>query len=224
MSFIETGRSRPSPELLLRLCDELDVPLRARNEMLLAAGYAPAYRERPLSSPDLAAVRTAVRGVLIGHEPYPAVLVDRHWTLLESNAALPVFLDGVAPHLLEPPVNVLRVSLHPEGMAPRIANLGQWRAHVLHRLRRQVAATADPTLAALHHELAGLPCDEPTPRLPVPAADSVVLPLRYRVGEATLSFLTITAVLGTPLDVTVDELAIESFYPADAFTADYLRH
>ena len=222
LSFVETGRSRPSSEMILRLCEELEVPLRERNRLLLAGGYAPAYRERPLDSPQLAAVHTAVRAVLAGHEPYPALLIDRHWNLLEANAAVPLFLDGVAPDLLQPPVNVLRLSLHPEGMAPRIANLGEWRAHLLHRLRRQASVTADLDLARLHRELQALPCDQPVPRLTVPSAGDVVLPLRYRAGGQVLSFLSITAVLGTPLDVSLDEMAIESFYPADAATARYL--
>jgi transcriptional regulator with XRE-family HTH domain len=222
LSFVETGRSKPSSEMILRLCDELEVPLRDRNRLLLAGGYAPAYRERPLDSPQLAAVHTAVRAVLAGHEPYPALLVDRHWNLLEANAAVPLFLDGVAADLLQPPVNVLRLSLHPAGMAPRIANLGEWRAHLLHRLRRQVSVTADMELARLYRELAELPCDQPVPKLTVPSAGDVVLPLRYQVGGQLLSFLSITAVLGTPMDVTLDEMAIESFYPADAPTARYL--
>lgn len=222
LSFVETGRSKPSRDMILRLSEELEVPLRDRNRLLLAGGFAPAYRERPLDSPQLAAVHTAVRAVLAGHEPYPALLVDRHWNLLEANAAVPLLLDGVAPDLLQPPVNVLRLSLHPAGMAPRIANLGEWRAHLLHRLRRQASVTADLELARLYRELAELPCDQPVPRLTVPSSGDVVLPLRYRAGGRVLSFLSITAVLGTPMDVTLAEMAIESFYPADAATASYL--
>jgi transcriptional regulator with XRE-family HTH domain len=222
LSFVETGRSRPSSDMILRLSEELEVPLRERNRLLLAGGYAPAYRERPLDSPQLAAVHTAVRAVLAGHEPYPALLIDRHWNLLEANAAVPLFLDGVAPGLLQPPVNVLRLSLHPDGMAPRIANLGEWRAHLLHRLRRQASVSADLELARLYRELQALPCDQPVPRLTVPSSGDVVLTLRYRAGGQVLSFLSITAVLGTPLDVSLDEMAIESFYPADAATARYL--
>jgi transcriptional regulator with XRE-family HTH domain len=222
LSFVETGRSRPSSDMILRLCEELEVPLRERNRLLLAGGYAPAYRERPLDSPQLAAVRGAVRSVLTGHEPYPALLIDQHWNLLEANAAVPLFLDGVAPDLLEPPVNVLRLSLHPAGMAPRITNLGEWRAHLLHRLGRQASVTADLELARLYRELRALPCGQPVPRLTTPSAGDVVLPLRYRVGGRVLTFLSITAVLGTPMDVTLAEMAIESFYPADAETASYL--
>jgi transcriptional regulator with XRE-family HTH domain len=222
LSFVETGRSRPSSDMILRLCEELEVPLRDRNRLLLAGGYAPAYGERPLDSPQLAAVHTTVRAVLAGQQPYPALLVDRHWNLLEANAAVPLFLDGVAGDLLRPPVNVLRLSLHPDGMAPRIANLGEWRAHLLHRLRRQASVSADLELARLYRELQALPCGQPVPRIAVPSAGDVVLPLRYRVGRQELSFLSITAVLGTPMDVTLDEMAIESFYPADPATARYL--
>jgi MmyB-like transcription regulator ligand binding domain len=152
------------------------------------------------------------------------VLVDRHWTLLDANAAVPVLLDGVAPHLREPPVNVLRLSLHPEGMAPRIVNLGEWKAHLLHRLRRQASVTADLELARLYRELQALPCPQPVPRITLPAVGDVVVPLRYRVApDRVVSFVSMTAILGTPMDVTLEELAVEAFYPADADTAAYLR-
>lgn len=223
LSFVETGRSKPSSEMILRLSEELEVPLRERNRMLLAGGFAPVYPERALDEPQMTSVRAAVRQVLAGHEPYPAVLIDRHWTLLDANAAVPLLLEGVSAELLEPPVNVLRLTLHPEGMAPRIANLGEWRAHLLSRLKRQAQVTADRELVELHRELRRLPCDQPEPVVELPGAGNVVVPLQYRSGETELSFLSITAVFGTPLDVTLSEIAIESFYPADAKTADYLR-
>ncbi len=224
LSFVETGRSRPSAELVIRLCEELDVPLRQRNPLLLAAGHAPAYRERPLDSPALAAVRAAVSAVLRGSEPSPALLVDAHWTLLEANRAVPLLLEGVAPALLEAPVNVLRLSLHPDGMAPRIENLAEWRAHVLLRLRRQLAVTADLELARLLRELTALPAPPAAPTDIRSRADTAVVPLRYRAADgALLSFVSMTAVLGTPHDVTVEELAIESFHPADEGTAAWLR-
>jgi transcriptional regulator with XRE-family HTH domain len=157
LSFLETGRSVPSREMVLHLAERLEVPLRERNALLLAAGYAPAFRERPLSDPALAAARQAVELVLAGHEPYPALAVDRHWSLLASNRALGPFLAGVSPDLLRPPVNVLRLSLHPEGTAPRIANLLEWRSHLLARLRRQVDASGDPVLGDLLEELRGYP-------------------------------------------------------------------
>jgi transcriptional regulator with XRE-family HTH domain len=219
LSFVETGRARPTREMILRLAQELDVPLRSRNELLLAGGFAPAYAERELGGPHLATVLASLRDVLAGHEPFPAVLIDRHWTMIDANAAASRLLAGSAPHLLEPPVNVLRLSLHPDGMAPRIANLAEWRTHVLHRLDRQAAATGDPVLHALHDELAALPGGT-SPARP----DGIVVPLRFRTGDGTeLSFFSITSVLGTPLDVTLSELAVESFLPADAPTAAALR-
>lgn len=218
LSFVETGRSRPTREMILRLAEELAVPLRARNALLLAGGFAPAYPEGELGGPDLAAVLASLRVVLAGHEPYPAVLIDRHWTMIDSNAAVPLLTAGVAPELLEPPVNVLRVSLHPDGMAPRIRNLAEWREHILHRLDRQALATGDPVLRSLHDELRALPGGGDPVRRP----EGVVVPLRYAVDGRDLSFFSVTSVLGTPLDVTLDELAIESFLPADAATAAHL--
>ena len=209
LSFVETGRSRPTPGMILRLAEVLEVPLRSRNELLLAGGYAPAYPESGLTAPPLAVALAALRDVLAGHRPYPAVLVDRHWTMVDANSAVARLLDGCAPWLLEPPVNVLRLSLHPEGMAPRIDNLAEWRGHTLHRLDRQAAATADPVLRDLHTELAGYPGGASAG-----SSDGLVVPLRYR----GLSFFSVTSVLGTPLDVTLAELAIEAFLPADATT------
>jgi transcriptional regulator with XRE-family HTH domain len=219
LSFVETGRSRPTREMILRLAQELDVPLRSRNELLLAGGFAPAYGERALGGPQLATVLASLRDVLAGHEPYPAVLIDRHWTMIDANAATARLLADAAPHLLEPPVNVLRLSLHPDGLAPRITNLAEWRTHVLHRLAHQATATGDPVLRALHDELAALPGGA------APAnTDGMVVPLRLRTGDGTeLSLFSVTSVLGTPLDVTLSELAIESFLPADAPTAEALR-
>jgi transcriptional regulator with XRE-family HTH domain len=218
LSFVETGRSRPTSAMILRLTEHLDVPLRDRNTMLLAGGYAPAYPEHPLDGPQLAAVRTALRSVLTGHEPYPAVVVNRWWELLDSNTTIGVLTEPVAAHLLAPPVNVLRLSLHPEGMAPHIVNLAEWRAHLLGRLRRQLAATGDARLAELFGELRGYPGGEPGE----PGPADVVVPLRYRRGDQELAFFSMTAVVGTPMDVTIEELAIESFYPADQSTAEAL--
>ena len=150
LSFVETGRSLPSRDMILRLADHLEVPLRERNHLLLAAGYAPVYAETELDSPRMLAVRQAVRQILSGHEPYPAVVIDRRWNLVEANASVALFTGDVPPELLTPPANVLRASLHPDGMAQRIVNLGEWRAHLLGRLRRQVALTADPELAQLY--------------------------------------------------------------------------
>jgi transcriptional regulator with XRE-family HTH domain len=223
LSFVETGRSRPSRDLLLHLADELDLPLRDRNRLLLAAGYAPVYAERALNAPQMRAIRAALRRVLDGHEPCPAVVVDRGWNLVEANASVALLTAGVAPLLLAPPANVLRISLHPDGMAPRIANLGEWRAHLLGRLRRQVAVTADPDLARLYDELRAYPCDQPEPAIELPGPADIVVPLRLRHDGRELAFFSTVATFGTPLDITVAELAIEAFYPADAATAAALH-
>ena len=211
LSFVETGRSRPTSDMILRLAEHLDVPLRDRNTLLLAGGYAPAYPEHGLAEPELHAVKNALQRVLKGHEPYPAVLVNRWWELVDANAGIARFTSDVKPELLEPPANALRLSLHPDGMAPHIANLPEWRAHLLTRLHRQAEATGDTRLAELHDELAAYPGGQSPP----PAATDVVVPLRYR----NLNFLSVTAMVGNPLDVTVSELVLEAFYPADAATA-----
>lgn len=210
LSFVETGRSRPTRDMILRLAAVMDVPLRNRNELLLAGGFAPAYSESDLDGPPLAEVLTGLRQVLDAHGPCPAVLVDRHWTMVDANAAVTRFTDGCATALLEPPVNVLRLALHPAGLARRIENLAEWRTHLLHRLDRQIAVTADPVLRDLRAELGGYPGGE---LAGTPAG--VVIPFRFE----GLSFFTMTSVLGTPRDVTLAELAIEVFLPADRTTA-----
>ncbi len=221
LSFVETGRAMPSREMVLRLADRLDVPLRERNRLLTAAGFAPMYGERRLDDPALKAAREAVELVLTGHEPYPALAIDRHWSLVSYNRAVPPLLAGIAPALLEPPVNVLRLSLHPDGLAPRIVNLAQWRAHLLARLRQQVAVSADPVLAALADELRGYPAPpDAGHELTEPA---VVVPLVLRTPAGTLSFISTTTVFGTPVDITLSELALETLFPADAATAAALR-
>jgi transcriptional regulator with XRE-family HTH domain len=218
LSFVETGRSRPTSEMILRLTEQLDVPLRDRNTVLLAGGYAPAYPEHRLDEPELTAVRAALGHVLAGHEPYPAIVVNRWWELVDANAAVALLTRAAAPELLAPPVNVLRLSLHPGGMAPYIVNLAEWRAHLLTRLQRQVSATGDARLAELLEELRGYPGGEHGQ----PGPADVVVPLRYRHGDRELSLFGMTAVVGTPMDVTIEELAIESFYPADEATAEVL--
>jgi transcriptional regulator with XRE-family HTH domain len=216
LSFVETGRSAPSREMVLRLAERLDVPLRERNALLVAAGYAPMYRERPLDDPALAAAREAVQLVLRSHEPYPALAVDRHWNLVAANAMVAHLLAGVDDALLQPPVNVLRLSLHPRGLAPRIVNLAQWRHHLFERLRQQVHATADPVLEALERELRGYPApaEDAAERLPGEVL-GVVIPLQLRTDAGVLSFISTTTVFGTPVDVTLQELALETFFPAD---------
>jgi len=226
VSFVETGRSVPSRQMLLRLAAQLEVPLRERNVLLLAAGYAPAFRERSLDDPALAGARDAVALVLAGHEPYPALAIDRHWTLLASNRAVMPLLTGVSPALLSPPINVLRLSLHPDGLASRIANLPEWRGHLLARLGRQVTLTADPVLVELVEELRRYPAPAGHEGEAAEAEDpyaGIVVPLRLRSAAGTLSFVSTTTVFGTPVDITLSELALETFFPADAPTAAVLR-
>jgi transcriptional regulator with XRE-family HTH domain len=224
LSFVETGRSKPSREMVLHLADELDVPLRERNRLLLAAGYAPVYQERGLDEEPMSAVREAVRQVLGGHDPYPAIVLDRRWNLVDANtAATRLFTTVLPPELLAPPANVLRASLHPAGLAPHIVNLGEWRAHLLGRLRRQATLTGDEELAALYQELRDYPCDQPEPLVEVPGPGDVTVALRLRHREGELAFFSTIATFGTPLDVTVAELMIEAFFPADAATGELLR-
>ena len=222
LSFIETGRSAPSADMVKHLAEQLDVPLRERNELLLAAGYAPAYGQRDLDEPEMGPVRDALDRVLAAHEPFPAVVVDRHWGMVAGNSAVPLLTAGVAEHLLEPPVNVLRVTLHPEGMAPRIANLPEWRAHLLDRLGRQAVVSGDPALAALHEELAALPGGGESAPSPDLAAGEIAVPLRLHHDGGELAFISTVTTFGTAVDVTVSELAIEAFFPADAATAQVL--
>jgi transcriptional regulator with XRE-family HTH domain len=220
LSFVETGRSRPSPQMVLHLAEQLDVPLRDRNHMLLAAGYAPAYNERPLDAPELEPVRAALDLVLAGHEPYPALVVDRGWDIVAANSAVNVLTEGVAPELLGPPANAMRLALHPDGLAPRILNLGEWRAHLLERLSRKVVLSGDAALADLLEEVSGYP--GPPPEEPSHPGD-IVVSLRLRAGDRELSFFSTVAVFGTAVDITVSELVIESFFPADEQTGHYLR-
>lgn len=222
LSCVETGRALPSREMLLRLAERLDVPLRERNRLMTAAGYAPMFRERALDDPALAAARAAIERLLAGHEPYPAIAIDRHWTLVAHNAAVPPMLAGVDAALLAPPVNVLRLSLHPQGLAPRIVNLGAWRAHLLARLQQQIDASADATLGALMNELVGYPAPAGEHGASV-GDDGIVVPLQIASPAGVLSLLSTTTVFGTPIDVTLSELALETFFPADAATGEALR-
>lgn len=223
LSFLETGRSRPSRDMVLRLAEELAVPLRQRNALLLAAGYAPAFAERPLDDPALTGARQAIEHLLRGHEPYPALAIDRHWTLVMANRSVAPLLAGVSPDLAAPPANVLRLSLHPDGLAPRIANLAEWRAHVFDRLQHQIDITADPVLESLLRELREYPAPPP-PRSRVAGGDSrVILPLRLETPLGALNLISTTMVFGTPLDITLSELALETFFPADAESGELLR-
>lgn len=226
VSFVENGRARPSREMLTRLADQLDIPLRERNRLLLAAGYAPIYPERTLDDPAMQSAREAVDLVLAGHEPFPALAIDANWTLIAANRAIAPLLEGIAPELLEPPVNVMRLALHPNGLAPRIMNLAQMRRHLIERLQRQAELTANPASNALLDELRGYAPGEQTAirkHGDEPAVTDIVVPMRLQTPHGVLTFITTTTVFGTPLDVTLAELAIESFFPADPQTHEVLR-
>jgi len=221
LSFIETGRSKPSREMVLHLAEHLDVPLRDRNVILTAAGFAPVYRESPLDAPELASVRQAIEVILANHEPYLAFVIDGAWNMVEANAGVEAFLGLIAPELLEPPLNVIRASPPPARALRYIVNFDEYAAHVIERLRRQLATTSDPGLAALLDEVCAYPdvarTINDTTVLPPPSA---VLPMHFRLDDGTeLRFFSTMTVFGSPLDVTIAELAIESFFPADDATA-----
>ncbi|HXF29980.1 MAG TPA: helix-turn-helix transcriptional regulator [Solirubrobacterales bacterium] len=227
LSFVETGRSLPGRETLLRILERLGVPFRERNRLLLAAGHAPAYPERSLDDADLAPVRDALDVVLTGHEPYPAVAVDRVWNMVAANSAMVALTDGVeiAPELLEPPINVIRIGLHPRGLAPLFVNIGDWHAHWIRRLEHQLAATKDARLAALLAEVASYPLPEPEPHAtPEIAAREMLGPVRMRTPDlGELAFFGMFASFDTPFEVTTSELAIEVLFPADRSTAERLH-
>ncbi|MFD3521931.1 helix-turn-helix domain-containing protein [Streptomyces sp. NPDC058653] len=220
VSLVETGRSRPSADMVLRLANQLDVPLRHRNRLLVAAGFAPRYRERPLDEPDMAAVRDAVLRVLRAHEPYPALVVDQRWNIVMTNGAVELFLGDVHPSLLEPPVNMIRLGLDPRGLAPRMVNLAEVRALMRTRLARQVARTGDPVVAALYEEFFA----DHEPEGPPPGVESeVATPMIFQVEGRRLSLFSTVTTFGTPQDITLEEISIESYYPADAESAALLR-
>ena len=224
LSFLETGRSRPSRDMILHLAEQLEVPMRERNVLLVAAGYAPMFPERTLDDPSLRAARRAIDLVLEGQKPYPAFAIDRHWGIVASNGAIPELYEGVAAHLLEPPINGLRLSLHPQGLAPRIANLGEWRLHLLTRLRRQIDLTADAVLVDLLREVLEYPMPASVALArPVSEEQNLVVPFQIVTRVGLLSLFTTTTVFGTPVDVTLSELALEMFFPADIDTAEAIR-
>ena len=218
LSFVESGRAAPSRDLLLRLAEPLALPLRERNRLLLAGGYAPLHGERPIEAPDMAEAMVAIEAVLQSHAPFPALVVDRHWNLVRANDAARKLLAGVDPALVAPPTNVLRLSLHPDGLAPRIVNLGEWRHHLLNRLRIDADRSADPVLSALLDELRALPAV--ASRHPPGPTARIAVPLMIRDPErgVVLSFLSTTTVFGTAVDITLAELTLECFYPADEET------
>ncbi len=217
LSYIETGRSRPTSAMVMRLCDHLEVPLREQNSVLLAAGHAPAHPEHRLTDPPMAEANAALETILRGHLPYPALVVDRHWELVAANDAAYAFLDGIDADLLEPPVNVIRLSLHPRGLGGRIVNLEEWRSHLAERLRHEHQAHGDAELGALLAEVSAGGV------VPV-TSSALVVPMELRTNDGTvLSLITTTTVFGTPREVTLSELAIEAFYPADEATRAYLN-
>jgi transcriptional regulator with XRE-family HTH domain len=223
LSFVETGRSQPSREIILVLAEHLQVPMREQNALLLAAGFAPIFNETPLDSHEMAPVRNALDAILAGHEPYPAVIVDRQWEIVASNGPARLLLAGVAPELLAPPANALRITLHPDGMAPHILNFAEWSAHLITRLRRQALLSQDPALAELERELLRYPGVEAGSTVAEPA-DLLFVPLRLRLPDgAELSMFSTLATFGTALDITLEELSIESFFPADDATEGFLR-
>lgn len=226
LSYLETGRAKPSREMIERLCEELDVPLRERNALYLAAGFAPAHAERAFT--DLGAAGDAVGSVLSGQEPNPALAVNVCWELLAANRAMSAFLQDVPAELTRPAINVLRVTLHPDGLAPRIRNLGQWRRSVLRRVRRQLDRTAAPGLAELLAELESYPDPGPDPAeggagAAYSSVDDIAVPMRMATEYGDLALIYTTTVFGSPRDVTLDEIAVETFYPADDRTAELLR-
>ena len=225
LSFLETGRSQPSREMVLLLSEKLDMPLRERNIMLVSAGFAPVYSERSLDDPALASMRQAVDLVLRGHDPYPALAVDRHWSLVSANDALVSLIGDVDLALMRPPVNVLRLSIHPAGLARRIVNFTEWRNHLVARLHKQVDATGDARLAALIEELRAYPTPDAAARGPKSSHDyaGIVVPLQLMTGEGVLTLFSTTTIFGTPVDVTLSELAIEAFFPADEATSRALQ-
>jgi transcriptional regulator with XRE-family HTH domain len=224
LSFIESGRAAPSRDMVLLLAEYLEVPLRERNTMLLAAGFAPVFRDRPLTDPALAHALATIDRVLKAHEPYPALTLDRHWNMVSANAAVSPLLAPVDPELMKPPVNVLKVSLHPRGLAPLIVNLPEWRGHLLERLRRQIRITRDPALNKLMAELVAYPSAGASTRSPASAAppEEIAVPLKLRTQSGELSFLSTVTVFGTPVEITLSELSLEAFYPADPVTASVL--
>jgi transcriptional regulator with XRE-family HTH domain len=224
ISFVETGRSRPSEEMLLQLAEQLDVPLRERNALLLAAGYAPRYPETQLDDPALGALRDGLEQLIRGYEPYPALVVDAGYTVVAANRGIALLLEGVPEKLMAPAPNAMRLTLHPEGLAPRIRNLREWRGHLLAQMEREIALHRSDRLRALYEEVAAYPVHEdPSVGEPAEPVPHFALPLRIEHAGLTLSFVSSISTFNTPMDVTVAELAIETFLPADQATVKYLR-
>jgi transcriptional regulator with XRE-family HTH domain len=220
LSFVETGRAAPSRDMVLKLAERLNLPLRERNVLLVAAGFAPAFPQRSLDDPALKSARAAIDLVLKAHEPNPALAYDRHWNLVSANRMMMPLLEGVPARLLGQPINILRLAFHPEALAGRTVNLSEWCGHLLERLHRQCEATADPELIGLYQELRGYPI--PARSAPL-TADNVAIPFKLRFDGDVLSFFSTTMIFGTPVDITLSELALETFFPADDLTAARMR-
>jgi transcriptional regulator with XRE-family HTH domain len=224
VSFLETGRALPDREMVLHLAERMSVPLRNRNVMLHAAGFDPAYQERSLDDPTFRVTRHSIDLMLRMHEPNPAVAIDRHWIMAASNRAVAVLVSGVDPLLLAAPINFVRLNLHPAGLAPRIINLAEWRQHLLTRLRQQIDATGDPMLMALVEEVTRYPMPtSPIRRARLRDFETLAVPLRLATVHGPLAFFSTTTVFGRPVDITLAELAIEAFFPADAATMSIMR-
>jgi transcriptional regulator with XRE-family HTH domain len=221
LSFVETGRAAPSRDMVLKLAERLDVPLRERNVLLVAAGFAPAFPQRSLDDPALKSARAAIDLVLKAHEPNPALAVDRHWNLVSANRMVAPLLEGIPERLLGQPFNVLRLSFHPEALAARTVNLAEWCGHLLERLHRQCETTADPELIKLYHDLKTYPIPARSGPL---SPDNVAIPFKMRLNGDVLSFFSTTMIFGTPVDITLSELALETFFPADDLTAERMRN
>ncbi len=221
LSFVETGRAAPSRDMVLKLAERLNVPLRERNVLLVAAGFAPAFPQRALDDPALKSARAAIDLVLKAHEPNPALAYDRHWNLVSANRMVMPLLQGVPARLLGQPINILRLAFHPEALAARTVNVAEWCGHLLERLHRQCEITADPGLIKLYHELKAYPIPARSGPLP---PDNVAIPFKLRFGDDVLSFMSATMIFGTPVDVTLSEIALETFFPADDLTAERLRN
>ncbi|MDX2620346.1 helix-turn-helix transcriptional regulator [Streptomyces sp. NPDC049952] len=235
ISFIETGRSTPSRSMVLHLAEHLDVPVRERNALLMAAGHAPSYPETSLTAPEMTTLRAGLDQLLTAYEPFPALVMNGMYDVVAANKGVGMLLDGVAGHLLRPPLNAMRLTLHPEGLAPRIRNLGEWRAHLLERMDRQATLRSSDALRGLYKEVAAYPAPADDPRtgpdgrpearthLQEAAVHPFALPLRIEAGGRVLSFVSTATTFNTPMDVTVSELAVETFLPADPETAAALR-
>ncbi|MCW7944122.1 XRE family transcriptional regulator [Streptomyces hygroscopicus] len=223
ISFVETGRSRPSEEMVLRLAEHLDVPVRERNALLLAAGYAPHYPETPLDDPSMESLRAGLERLIQGYEPYPALVVNATYEVVAANRGIAMLLEGVPDRLLTPPLNAMRLTLHPEGLAPRIRNLREWRDHLLAQMDRQIALQRSEALRMLYEEVAAYPVPDRVESEHGPHAPHFALPMRIEHDGRVLSFISSISTFNTPMDVTVAELAIETFLPADPATVKYLQ-